>query len=447
MDNSSFLSSSAPDSFSASMNYVEVCRLPLQGATCDAYKVRMFGKLHFLKRPCTPHDIRLKEAFRKEFEIGFNLEHPGIVRYVAFDSNSHGIFTEWIEGQTLTRFIASNPSYFNETGNLDRFTSQLLDAVGYLHARSVVHLDLKPDNIMITDIDKSVKIIDLGFAVCDTYDTTPGCTADFAAPEVLDHSGRIDCRSDIYSIGKILEYIIDYADCNPGRRYRKYIGMCTADDADCRPQSIAQAQLLLRRRKPGKSLTIITILSATIIGLLVYNIAGTRIDKAADERIATAVAAQPDETPDTVSPLPASEAEEKPAPKIRKLTPAERLDKAEAEMGGFVKLRGHYDLKKEWYSRQYRKFDELRCKYLKTDTSQLLSDRLYFVIKGLINSEKEDVARMFPDADMSTVTVTANDILTVIIYLCYSDSRLSGCTDEMSHVYYDYARRKAALLQ
>ena len=42
------------------------------------------------------------------------------------------------------------------------FDSYEVDAVDYLHSHSVLHLDLKPDNIMITDIDHSVKIIDLG---------------------------------------------------------------------------------------------------------------------------------------------------------------------------------------------------------------------------------------------------------------------------------------------
>ncbi len=52
-----------------------------QGATCDTFRVKLYGKLHFLKRlkPELAGDIRYQEALRKEFETGYRLEHsqPG----------------------------------------------------------------------------------------------------------------------------------------------------------------------------------------------------------------------------------------------------------------------------------------------------------------------------------------------------------------------------------
>ena len=59
------------------------------GATCDTFRVKLYGKLHFLKRlkPEYVDDIRYQEAFRKEFETGYNLEHPNLVHYVSYSES------------------------------------------------------------------------------------------------------------------------------------------------------------------------------------------------------------------------------------------------------------------------------------------------------------------------------------------------------------------------
>ena len=83
-----------------------------QGATCDTFRVKLYGKLHFLKRLKAEYagDIRYREALRKEFETGYQLEHPNLVRYAWFDDDS--ILMEYVEGDTLDQRIAKNPDYF-----------------------------------------------------------------------------------------------------------------------------------------------------------------------------------------------------------------------------------------------------------------------------------------------------------------------------------------------
>lgn len=136
-----------------------------------------------------------------------------------------------------------------------------------------------------------------------------------------------------------------------------------------------------------------------------------------------------------------------PKKETTELSPAERLDTAEASMGWFVAIRGHYELKKEWYAQQYHVFDSLRNDYLQTDTAQRLGNRLNFVINTLIEQEKEAVARLFPNEDMTTIITVGQDISRVIIYLCYSDPRLYTDTDKISRTFFDYAHRKATLLK
>ena len=138
--------------------------LNTQGATCDTFRVKLYGKLHFLKRlkPEYAGDIRYQEALHKEFETGYRLEHPNLVRYISFDDN--GILMEYVDGETLSQRLADNPEYFKNHKNADKLVHQLLAVLGYLHSHQVLHLDLKPDNILLTRINDDVKLVDLGFS-------------------------------------------------------------------------------------------------------------------------------------------------------------------------------------------------------------------------------------------------------------------------------------------
>ena len=217
--------------------------LEVQGATCDTFRVKLYGKLHFLKRlnPEYANDIRYREAFQKEFETGYRLEHPNLVRYVSRSGND--ILMEYVDGETLTQRLANQPNYFKERKNTDKFIRQLLDVVGYLHSHQVLHLDLKPDNILLTRINNDVKLIDLGCCYTDTFTDTTGHTTRFASPEQLS-GGATDARTDIYAIGRLLELLPNY------RQYNKVIARCTAPDKADRYQSIEEILHEINHRRP-----------------------------------------------------------------------------------------------------------------------------------------------------------------------------------------------------
>ena len=202
-----------------------------QGATCDTFRVKLYGKLHFLKRLKAEHahDIRYQEALRKEFETGYRLEHPNLVRYISLDNDS--ILMEYVDGETLTQRLACHPDYFRKRKNRERFVSQLLDVIDYLHSHQILHLDLKPDNILFTRINDDVKLIDLGFCYTDSYVDTQGFTEGFAAPEQV-NGNQADARTDIYAIGKILGLLPDH------HIYNKVIARCTAENPEDRYQSV-----------------------------------------------------------------------------------------------------------------------------------------------------------------------------------------------------------------
>ena len=208
-------------------------QMDTQGATCDTFRVKLYGKLHFLKRLKSEYagDIRYQEALLKEFETGYRLEHPNLVRYLSLDKD--GILMEYVDGETLSQRLAKNPDYFKQRKNTDKLVRQLLSVLQYLHSHQVLHLDLKPDNILLTHINDDVKLIDLGFCYTDTFADTQGHTNAFAAPEQL-AGEKVDVRSDIYAIGKILELLPDHS------IYNKVITRCTAERPEDRYQSVEE---------------------------------------------------------------------------------------------------------------------------------------------------------------------------------------------------------------
>lgn len=230
------------------------------GATCDTFRVKLYGKLHFLKRlkPAFANDIRYQEAFQKEFETGYRLEHPNLVRYVSL--SDEGILMEYVDGETLKQRIDSHPEYFNKK-NSEKLLRQLLDAVDYLHKHQVLHLDLKPDNIMLTRIGNDVKLVDLGFCYTDTFVDTQGRTDGFAAPEQLTGE-NVDERTDIYALGRIIEQLPKH------NIYNKVIARCTASDKQDRFQSIDEISQTLHKRHSFSHYMVYLLLLVVVVSLI-----------------------------------------------------------------------------------------------------------------------------------------------------------------------------------
>ena len=133
-------------------------QLYLNGSTCQTYIVRVYGKLHFKKQLKAEYKgmPQYVEAFRKEFEVGYRLNHPALPCYVALgdEDGCPYILEEYIDGDTLTDFLAANPCYFHSRLHADRLIDELLSVFSYLHHHQVLFLDLKPDNVMITSVDR-----------------------------------------------------------------------------------------------------------------------------------------------------------------------------------------------------------------------------------------------------------------------------------------------------
>jgi serine/threonine protein kinase len=159
---------------------------------------------------------RLFRQFDVERQALAALEHDNIARL--YDTGADGdrrpwMAMEWIEGEPITSYCERRELALDE--RLQLF-SQVARAVEHMHARGVLHGDLKPDNILVTERDgrATPKVIDLGLArvngAAQGEDTefVMGTPA-YMAPEHFAFGGpKLDERSDVFALGVVLRELL-----------------------------------------------------------------------------------------------------------------------------------------------------------------------------------------------------------------------------------------------
>jgi serine/threonine protein kinase len=159
------------------------------------------------------------ERFNAEVRAVAKLDHRNIAR--AYDAEPFGslqtIVMEYVAGQTVYNFLkgrlkAGKPLSVTEACRLVR---QALVGLQHAHERGIAHRDLKPQNLMLTRDEGIVKILDFGLAKL-TSDRSRGLTKtnvtmgtyEYLAPEQAMDAASADIRSDIYSLGCTLYYLL-----------------------------------------------------------------------------------------------------------------------------------------------------------------------------------------------------------------------------------------------
>ena len=231
----------------------------------ELYRVERDGKFRVLKaiRPDLRGQHRYEALLRKEYEIGYSLDHPAIRAVYAFGHSEvlgNYIEMEWVDGCSLGEYLMKHRP---DRKLSCRFLLQLCDALSYLHARQIVHRDLKPSNILVTHNGLNLKLIDFGYSDSDSHAVLKAAagTASFAAPELL-AGGPVDCHADIYSLGKIIALLL------PDRR--GLVRRCTADDPARRYPDADRVAAALRRRPAVWIVVPVGIIAALVLAALFW---------------------------------------------------------------------------------------------------------------------------------------------------------------------------------
>lgn len=186
-----------------------------QGAVAVVYRARSpQGRQVALKvlTDAAASQRRIRELFQSEYRITRRLNHPGVVRALdAGEIDGHPFMAmEVVAGKTLQDFVRKDKG-LGEAPSID-IIRQLANTLDYVHQQDVVHRDLKPTNIFVTQ-DGRALLFDFGTALDlrnppAVPETAIYGTPGFLAPEQIQHGDEVDGRADLYSLGVIFYRLV-----------------------------------------------------------------------------------------------------------------------------------------------------------------------------------------------------------------------------------------------
>lgn len=146
------------------------------------------------------------DLFKSEFKTMTGFHHPNLASVYDFEP-MHGtatyLFTmEFVDGRDAFRATEGA-----DTESVVDLFVQMCRALAYVHSRELIHFDLKPSNVLVSNLGR-VKVLDFGVAVTARQGARPRfCTPAYTAPELL-HGGNVDHRADLYSLGVMLYQLL-----------------------------------------------------------------------------------------------------------------------------------------------------------------------------------------------------------------------------------------------
>ena len=156
------------------------------------------------KRLFVLKNIMNEHLFEREKNNYLQCQHPFIPRYIGNDSEN--LVIEYIQGTMLN----SINNIQLEMHEKIKIVFELMIVFQYIHHKNFIYRDLKPNNLII-DNNKNIVLIDFDKMISNSYINTGSESTreftDFGAPEFSSYSSDISIKVDIYSIGKIIDFI------------------------------------------------------------------------------------------------------------------------------------------------------------------------------------------------------------------------------------------------
>lgn len=190
---------------------------------------------------------RLRSRFEAERRLLARMDHPGVARIFDAGETADGnlyFVMELVQGEPLVDWCDRHRFTLEQRVKVAR---QVCAAIQHAHSKGVVHLDIKPSNILVCEVDGApvAKVIDFGVARLsedpDAVSTLAGPvgpmgTLEYMAPEQLKGTRELDTRSDIYSMGVTL--------------YQLFTGLTPFESRQLRAAGTVEAHRIICEREP-----------------------------------------------------------------------------------------------------------------------------------------------------------------------------------------------------
>ncbi len=149
----------------------------------------------------------LLKAALNETRTASMLPHPNIVQMIDFESDeTHAyIIMEYVEGASLAELLDATEDGLLTCDEAAAVVEGVCDALAFAHDNGVLHLDIKPDNIMV-DMSGRVKLADFGMATLSSmtgYSGARGGTLGYMPPEQAE-GGAVDVRTDVFAFAAVM---------------------------------------------------------------------------------------------------------------------------------------------------------------------------------------------------------------------------------------------------
>ena len=229
-------------------------------------------------------DAACRASLRQEYETTSMLDNKYIRKaldFVKIEGLGDCIIFEFIEGKSLAEHVRVGTLSEKQVKSV---LIEVCDALYYLQRNGIVHCNLNPDNIMVTAADCRVKLIDLGIPETkqDADRELLIKEMEFVAPEII-KGEDFDSRADIYSIGKIMEFI---GERNISKQFHAAATHCTQFSKEQRFDTISDVRSAISKGHSFVKIIILVVVAAIVAALAIIYVPKIRanVEKERAER-------------------------------------------------------------------------------------------------------------------------------------------------------------------
>ena len=210
------------------------------------------------------------ENVKKECEENAMLNSPHQLHFAAgetVDGELKCLEVERGRYVPFSRLLFDTPSLVGRRDFVDDVIQQVFEVAEFLNKKGVLHLCYAPDNVLARVGDNKLMLLSHGSYYINMSDqkTIYRDMTDYVAPEVLS-GGSVDERSDVYSIGKFIEWL--FSTCDMPMEYRRMVAKATEALPEDRYQTVGDMRSAVKKMKAAKS-SLTTFIIALVAALVI----------------------------------------------------------------------------------------------------------------------------------------------------------------------------------